>query len=269
MSTPSQCNVGQPLRIPRVLRSTEYAMKRCHVRGGVRLCTLVFSVAYRHAVFVLDRKERMRRSASSSRASSHAQNGQNGKKSAAPNSASNSSDPHADESSENHRDRDRDREDDERGRHVWGAGEEPIAPHLAKAITARWFAADLGNTTAAAAVYDEASPAVPRKRFRCLTICSSIGGIIAAVGGVQERTCAPYSTVLHISTRVAVRHAWCSWLNTASWCPAFTSHARTYLFSPRSRYMRRCARICCLRCLRQRSDCCSRPVRANSLPQRF
>ena len=138
----------------------------------------------------------MRRSASSSRASSHAQNGQNGKKSAAPDSASNYSDPHADESPENHRDRDRDREDDERGRHGWGAGEEPIAPHLAKAITARWFAADLGNTTAAAAVYDEVSPAVPRKRFRCLAICSSIGGIIAAVGGVQERTCAPYSTVL-------------------------------------------------------------------------
>eukprot|EP00752_Nemacystus_decipiens_P002280 g2160.t2 len=60
-----------------------------------------------------------------------------------------------DESPENHRDRDRDREDDERGRHGWGAGEEPVAPHLAKAITARWFAADLGNTTAAAAVYNE------------------------------------------------------------------------------------------------------------------
>lgn len=105
----------------------------------------------------------MRRSASSSssRGSGLAQDAQNGRKSSAPaSSSSNSSDPHADESSENHRDRDR--EDDERGRHGWGAGEEPVAPHLAKAITARWFAADLGNTTAAAAVYNEVGPGVPQ-----------------------------------------------------------------------------------------------------------
>eukprot|EP00903_Cladosiphon_okamuranus_P010213 g9672.t1 len=103
-----------------------------------------------------ERKERMRRSASSSRGSRLSQDAQGGKKSAAPGSSSSSSShPPADESSENHRDRDGDREDDERGRHGWGAGEEPVAPHLAKAITARWFAADLGNSTAAAAVYDE------------------------------------------------------------------------------------------------------------------
>ena len=29
------------------------------------------------------------------------------------------------------------------------------SPHLSKAITARWFAADLSNSTAAAAVFDE------------------------------------------------------------------------------------------------------------------
>lgn len=112
----------------------------------------------------------MRRSASasSSRGSSSPGQGhdaqQGGKKSAAApdssssvsSSSSNSSDPHPGEFSDNVRDRDR--EDDQRGRrHGWGAGEEPVAPHLAKAITARWFAADLGNSTAAAAVYNEVS----------------------------------------------------------------------------------------------------------------
>lgn len=79
--------------------------------------------------------------------------GGNGGGSTAPQpTTANSSDTESVEDwSEDHRDQ------QERDRHE----EAGVAPHLAEAITARWFAADLGNDTAAAAVHREVSRRAP------------------------------------------------------------------------------------------------------------
>ncbi len=80
----------------------------------------------------------MRRSAASSKTSAQGREASSGSDSASPLSP----DPSAPRANE--------QEEDEHDREM-----EPAPPHLAKAITARWFAADLGNSTAATAVLDE------------------------------------------------------------------------------------------------------------------
>ncbi|CAB1104366.1 unnamed protein product [Ectocarpus sp. CCAP 1310/34] len=103
-----------------------------------------------------ERKESMCRSATSSASSatqspsSSAQTSKRNGSGAAVGLSSNSSSfigPHSDRELEQERGKGQERED--------AAAATAVAPHLAEAVTARWFAADLGNATSAQAVYAE------------------------------------------------------------------------------------------------------------------
>ncbi|CAM9354228.1 unnamed protein product [Ectocarpus fasciculatus] len=108
-----------------------------------------------------ERKERMRRSATSSASSatpspstSSAQTPKRNGSGAVVGLSSNSSSstgPHSEGGLEQERGKGQEQEDAA----AVGATAVAVAPHLAEAVTARWFAADLGNATSTQAVYAE------------------------------------------------------------------------------------------------------------------